>query len=169
MRRFRSKETVESDDDDEFDECIFHRSFPASRERYLRDNWSFIRNHLAKYGLRVSVKFKIRMIAMDVTRKTKDVMFILRARYLLKLMTFNIPYQYSVRILRNDVHVSFIRARAMFENQDAYYKRRHRLLEPDIRTLTYIELFTNCNVLLDRKTIILLGAYRGVIRVRAPE
>lgn len=169
MRKFRSKEAVESDDDDVFNECLFRRSFPASRERYLRDNWTFIRNHLAKYSLQVSVKFKRRMIAMKIVRKTKNVMFILRGRYLLKLMTFNIPYQYSVRILRNNVHVAFIRAGAMFENQDTYYKRRHRLLEPDIRTLTYIELFTNCNVLLDQKTIILLGAYKGVKRVCAPD
>lgn len=167
MRKFRSKEAVESDDDDAFDECLFKRRFPASRERYLRDNWTFIRKHLTRYNLRVSVKFERRLIAMDVVRKTKNVMFILRGRYLLKLMTFNIPYQYSVRILQNNVHVAFIRAASMFENLDTYYKRRHRLLEPDIRTLTYIEMFTNCNVLLDRKTIILLGIYNGVKRVLA--
>lgn len=165
MRKFRSKETVESDDDDVFDECLYQRSFPASREQYLRDNWIFIRKHLAKYNLHMRIKFKRHMIALNVIRKTKNFLFISRGRYLLKLMTFNIPYQYSVRILRNDIHVAFINAGAMFKNQDTYYKRRHRLLEPDIRTLTYIELFTNCNVLLDKKMIILLGVYKGVKKV----
>lgn len=165
MRKFQTKEVAESDDDEVFDKCLFRRRFPANREDYLRDNWIFIKNHLAKHDLQVKVKFKKRMIAMNVVPKTKNVMLILKGRYLLKLMTFNIPYQYCYRILRSDMHVAFIKAGSMFKNQDIYYKRRHRLLEPDIRTLTYTELFTNCNVLLDQKMIILLGTEKGVKRV----
>lgn len=167
LRKFRTSKIAVSDSSSAVSRTRFVTDIPPDRIEYLKRYWLFIKRYLAeKYRILGRIDFEGSELGLDTMDKTMHADGLERVEQLLSLLVSNVPFQFCVFSLHASITVEFVRAGHMFKNDETFYLRKHRLLTPDVRTLTYLELFTNCNVIFDKKTIILFGTKKGVEKVR---
>lgn len=150
------------------DQARYVAEFPPERVGYLSDYWLFIKQYMSvRYRLSGRIDFERRLLGVDPMDAPEREDESDRIRTLLSLLVRNLPFNYCVYGIQASVTVDFIRGDDMIKNDDLYFFRKHRFFTPDVRTLTYLEKFTECNAVFEKKLIILFGTKRGVGKVRA--
>jgi ribosomal RNA assembly protein len=149
------------------EESSFATLFPAYRERYLRQVWPLVTQHLQKQGVSCELNLIEGTMTVRTTRKTYDPFVIFRARDFIKLLARSVPVQQAARILYDDkLYCDIIKIGGFVSSRERFLKRRERLIGPNGSTLKAIELLTSCYVLVQGNTVAAMGDHKGLKQVR---
>ncbi|KAF6003470.1 ribosomal RNA assembly protein krr1 [Cyanidiococcus yangmingshanensis] len=149
------------------EESSFATLFPAYRERYLRQVWPLVTQHLQKKGIACELNLIEGSMTVRTTRKTFDPFIIFRARDFIKLLARSVPVQQAARILYDDkLYCDIIKTSGFVRSRERFLKRRERLIGPNGSTLKAIELLTDCYVLVQGNTVAVMGDHKGLKLVR---
>ena len=103
---------------------------------------------------------------VKTTRKTFDPYAILNARDMIKLLSRSVPISQAVRVLEDGVACDVVKIGNMVSNKDRFVRRRQRLIGPNGSTLKAVELLTNCFIMVQGRTVSVIGSFKGLKIVR---
>eukprot|EP00656_Telonema_subtile_P008699 TRINITY_DN14062_c0_g1_i2.p1 TRINITY_DN14062_c0_g1~~TRINITY_DN14062_c0_g1_i2.p1 ORF type:complete len:387 (-),score=138.01 TRINITY_DN14062_c0_g1_i2:184-1344(-) len=148
------------------EESSFATLFPQYREKYLREVWSEVTRALDKYGIGCELDCVEGSMMVKTTRKTRDPFIVFKARDLIKLLSRSVQLPQAVRVLEDTIYCDIVKIGGMVRNKERFVKRRQRLLGPNGSTLKAVELLTECYVMVQGRTVALIGAHRGLKQAR---
>ena len=161
------------------EESSFATLFPKYREafvvkilwvlkcgRYLKEIWPQVETFFEEHGIACSLNLMEGSMMVRTTRKTWDPYAIIKARDLLKLLSRSVHFEQAKKIMQDDMNCDIIKVSGMVNNHDVFVKRRARLIGPNGVTLKAIEILTNCYVMVQGKTVVSMGNYKGLKTVR---
>ena len=103
---------------------------------------------------------------VKTTRKTFDPYAILNARDMIKLLSRSVPISQAARVLEDGVACDVVKIGNMVSNKDRFVRRRQRLIGPNGSTLKALELLTNCFIMVQGRTVSVIGSFKGLKIVR---
>lgn len=149
------------------EESSFATLFPKYREKYLQDSWPEVTRVLKdKLGVRCELDLVEGSMTVRTTKKTYDPYAIIQARDIIKMLSRGVPVQQALRAADDDVFSDVIKISGYVQNKEKFVRRRQRLVGPNGATLKAIELLTGCYVLVQGKTVSVMGPYKGLRTVR---
>lgn len=148
------------------EESSFATLFPKYREQYLRTNWGLVTRALKAVGVICELDLREGSMTVRTTSRTYDPYAIIKARDVIKMLSRGVPAPQAVRALEDDVFCEVIKISGLVRNRDKFVRRRERLVGPDGATLKAIEMLTGCYVLVQGKTVSVMGPTRGIETVR---
>merc|ERR1711865_1226382 len=148
------------------EESSFATLFPQYREKYLREIWSEVTRTLDKSGIACELDCVEGSMMVKTTRKTRDPFIIFKARDLIKLLSRSVQLQQAIRVMEDTVYCDVVKIGGMVRNKERFVKRRQRLLGPNGSTLKAIELLTECYMLVQGRTVSLIGEHKGLKSAR---
>ena len=148
------------------EESSFAVLFPKYREQYLRSNWGLVTRALKGVGVMCELDLREGTMTVRTTSRTYDPYAIIKARDVIKMLSRGVPAPQAVRALEDDVFCEVIKISGLVRNRDKFVRRRERLVGPDGATLKAIEMLTGCYMLVQGKTVAVMGPARGIETVR---
>lgn len=149
------------------EESSFATLFPKYREKYLKDSWPEVTRVLKeKLGVRCELDLVEGSMTVRTTKKTYDPYAILQARDVIKMLSRGVPVHQALRATNDDVFSDVIKISGYVQNKEKFVRRRQRLVGPNGATLKAIELLTGCYVLVQGKTVSVMGPHKGLETVR---
>ena len=121
---------------------------------------------MEEFGIGASLNLLEGSMSVKTTRKTWDPYAILKARDLIKLLARSIHFEQAKKIMADETNCDIIKISGMVSNKEIFIKRRQRLIGPNGVTLKAIEILTNCYVMVQGKTVVAMGDYKGLKTVR---
>ncbi|KAG1791485.1 uncharacterized protein BJ212DRAFT_1451274 [Suillus subaureus] len=134
----------------------FATLFPKYREKYLREVWSAVTKVLDAHGIACTLDLVHGSMSVRTTHKTFDPYIILKARDLIKLLARGVAITQAQKVLQDDVACDIIKIGNLVRNKDRFVKRRQRIIGPDGSTLKAIELLTQCYILVQGNTVVMV-------------
>eukprot|EP00760_Papus_ankaliazontas_P013572 PhM_4_TR15821/c0_g1_i1/m.22006/K06961/KRR1; ribosomal RNA assembly protein len=151
--------------------CIVESSystlFPSYLENYFKEIWEEIRSVLKVHELKGELNLLEGTMTVRTTGKTWDPLCILQARDFIKLLARSVPLAQAQKIFNDDVTYDIIKIGNVVGNTRRFVKRRERLVGPNGQTLKTLEILTGCYVLVQGKTVAVMGPEGGVKQVRS--
>ncbi|KAJ1975945.1 ribosomal RNA assembly protein krr1 [Dimargaris xerosporica] len=147
------------------EESSFAVIFPKYIEKSLVETLPYLQELLSAHGIVCSLDRVEGSLSVRTTRKTFDPYMIIKARDLIALLVRSVPFSQATRILEDDMHYEIFRIGNIVSSKDTFRTRRDRLLGPSGNTLKAIELLTETYVLVQGKTVSVMGNYKAVREV----
>ena len=145
------------------EESSFATLFPKYREKYLQESWPEVTRALKdSLGVRCELDLVEGSMTVRTTKKTYDPYAILKARDIIKMLSRGVPVKQALRATNDDVFCDVIKISGYVQNKEKFVRRRQRLVGPNGATLKAIELLTGCYVLVQGKTVSVMGPYKGL-------
>jgi len=148
------------------EETSFSTLFPSYLEPYLRGVWDDVRSVLKVHDIRGELNALDGALTVRTTNRTWDPLKILQARDFIRLLARSVPLAQAQRIFEDDVTYDIIQIGSLVENVRRFVKRRERLVGPGGQTLKTLEILTSCYVLVQGKTVAVMGPEAGVKQVK---
>ena len=149
-----------------FEESSFAVLFPKYREKYLQRVWVAVQQALEKYNVRAEIDLPGGTMTVLTTRKTWDPFIIIKARDMLRLLARGVPLEHARTILEDENWCDIIKIGNMVRNKERFAKRRQRLVGPNGATQKAIEILSGCYMLVQGKTVSVIGSIAGLKTVR---
>lgn len=141
--------------------------FPQYREMYFKQIWPLVEHILCKQMcLDVKIDYEVGTMTISTTTKTFDPVAILQGRDLLLLMSRGMNLDKAKLILQPGYLHDIIKTKRYVRNYKVFMNRRQRLLGPSGATLKAIELLTGCTLVIQGKTVSVVGTVKGLKEVR---
>ncbi len=148
------------------DESAFATLFPKYREKYLVEVWPEVTAALKAHGIVAKLDIVEGSMTVRTTRQVADPYIIVKARDVIKLLSRTVPLHQAARVLADDTTCEVIKIGGLVQNKERFVKRRQRLIGPNGATLKAIEILTGCYVLVQGKTVSVIGSFSGLRTVR---
>jgi ribosomal RNA assembly protein len=148
------------------EESAFATLFPKYREKYLVEAWPEVSAALKVHGVVAKLDIVEGSMTVRTSRQVADPYIILKARDVIKLLSRSVPFHQAARVLADDTTCEVIKIGGLVANTERFVKRRQRLIGPNGATLKAIEILTGCYVLVQGKTVSVIGTYSGLRTVR---
>ena len=148
------------------EESNFATLFPTYLENYIVDQWENIEAILKKHCLKGNLDCVEGSMKVSTTRKTWDPYAIINGRDFIKLIARNIPVEQAEKIFEEGMYCDIIPIGIDTHNTRRFIKRRDRLIGNEGQTLKALEILTECYILVQGKTISVMGSVRGCQDVR---
>ncbi|KAA3676197.1 ribosomal RNA assembly protein [Paragonimus westermani] len=114
--------------------------------------------------IRAEVDLAESSMEVRTTPKTYDPFIILKARDVIRLLARSVPFEQAIRVLQDDMFADIIEIN--LANRERFLKRRNRLIGYEGETLKALELSTNCYIVIQGKTVSVIGHYEDLKQVR---
>lgn len=147
-------------------ETTFATLFPSYLEEYIKSVWPGVEEVLSQHQLVGKLDLVNGSITVATTRKTWDPYAIVDARDFIKLLARNVPLAQAQKIFNTEIVCDLIKIGSKGDNTRRFVKRRDRLIGPKAQTLKAMEILTGCYVLVQGKTVAVMGPAKGVQMVR---
>lgn len=147
-------------------ETTFATLFPAYLEKYIVSIWPAVEAVLKQHQLTGKLDAIEGSMSVSTTRSTWDPFAIVKARDFIKLIARNVPVAQAQRIFEDEMTSDIIRIGVNVKNTKRFIKRRDRLIGPQGQTLKALEILTKCYVLVQGKTVAVMGPHKGCEEVR---
>jgi ribosomal RNA assembly protein len=147
-------------------ETTFATLFPSYLEKYVVGVWPAVEAVLRQYKLTGTLDAVEGSMSVSTTRHTWDPYAIIQARDFIKLIARNVPVAQAQRIFEDEMTCDIIKIGLNINNTKRFVKRRDRLIGPQGQTLKALEILTGCYVLVQGKTVAVMGSHRGCQQVR---
>ena len=147
-------------------ETNFATLFPAYLEKYILSVWPAVEAVLKQHQLTGKLNAIEGSMSVATTRSTWDPFAIVKARDFIKLIARNVPVAQAQRIFEDDMTCDIIKIGVSAKNTKRFIKRRDRLVGPHGQTLKALEILTKCYVLVQGKTVAVMGPHKGCEEVR---
>lgn len=148
------------------DETTFATLFPSYLESYIKSVWPAVEELLAQHKLVGKLDLMEGSMTVATTRRTWDPYAIINARDFIKLLSRNVPLAQAQKIFQPGIVSDIIRIGVQGGNTRRFVKRRDRLIGPKAQTLKALEILTGCYVLVQGKTVAVMGPVKGTQMVR---
>jgi ribosomal RNA assembly protein len=147
-------------------ETTFATLFPGYLESYISSVWPAVEAVLAQQKLVGTLDLVEGSMTVATTRKTWDPYAIVKARDFIKLLSRNVPIAQAQKIFQSDIMCDIILISIDSKSTRRFVKRRDRLIGPHGQTLKALEILTGCYVLVQGKTVAVMGPHKGCLQVR---
>lgn len=147
-------------------ETTFATLFPGYLESYISSVWPAVETVLGQQKLAGKLDLVEGSMTVATTRKTWDPYAIIKARDFIKLLARNVPLAQAQKIFQSDIVCDIIPISIKGKSTRRFVKRRDRLIGPQGQTLKALEILTGCYVLVQGKTVAVMGPQRGCLQVR---
>lgn len=148
------------------DETTFATLFPSYLESYIKEIWPGVEEVLAQHHLVGKLDLLEGSMTVATTRRTWDPYIIVKARDFVKLLARNVPLAQAQKIFNTEVTCDIINIGLKGGSTRRFVKRRDRLIGPKAQTLKALEILTGCYVLVQGKTVSVMGPVKGTQMVR---
>jgi ribosomal RNA assembly protein len=147
-------------------ETTFATLFPSYLEKYVVSVWPAVEAVLKQRFIAGKLDAIEGSMTVSTTRKTWDPFAIVKARDFIKLIARNVPVAQAQRIFEDDMTCDIVKIGTDIRNTKRFVKRRDRLIGPQGQTLKALEILTHCYVLVQGKTVAIMGPHKGCEEVR---
>lgn len=147
-------------------ETTFATLFPSYLEKYISEIWPAAEEVLAQHKLVGKLNLVEGSMTVASTRKTWDPYAIINARDFIKLLARNVPVAQAQKIFSPGVTCDIIPISIKGNSTRRFVKRRDRLIGPQGQTLKALEILTQCYVMVQGKTVAVMGPPKGILSVR---
>ncbi|KPA83419.1 hypothetical protein ABB37_03053 [Leptomonas pyrrhocoris] len=148
-------------------ETTFATLFPSYLESYVKSIWPAVEEVLGQHQLVGKLDLLEGSMTVATTRRTWDPYTIVDARDFLKLLARNVPLAQAQKIFQSDITSDIINISVKGGSVRRFVKRRDRLIGPKGQTLKALEILTGCYVLVQGKTVAVMGPVKGTQMVRS--
>lgn len=149
------------------DETTFATLFPSYLENYIKSIWPAVEEVLAQHQLVGKLDLLEGSMTVATTRRTWDPYAIVDARDFIKLLARNVPLAQAQKIFQPDITCDIINISVKGGSVRRFVKRRDRLIGPKAQTLKALEILSGCYVLVQGKTVAVMGPVKGAQMVRS--
>ncbi|KAG5498803.1 hypothetical protein JKF63_03092 [Porcisia hertigi] len=149
------------------DETTFATLFPSYLESYIKSIWPAVEELLGQHQLVGKLDLLEGSMTVATTRRTWDPYAIVDARDFIKLLARNVPLAQAQKIFQTDITCDIINIGVKGGSVRRFVKRRDRLIGPKAQTLKALEILTGCYVLVQGKTVAVMGPVKGTQMVRS--
>ncbi|KAF5226521.1 putative ribosomal RNA assembly protein [Trypanosoma cruzi] len=148
------------------DETTFATQFPSYLESYIRSVWPAVETVLGQHQLVGKLDLMEGSMTVATTRRTWDPYIIVKARDFIRLLARNVPLAQAQKIFQTEITCDIIPISMKGNSTRRFIKRRDRLVGPKAQTLKALEILTGCYVLVQGKTVAVMGPVKGCQQVR---
>ncbi|RNF25925.1 ribosomal RNA assembly protein [Trypanosoma conorhini] len=148
------------------DETTFATQFPSYLESYIRSVWPAVETLLGQHQLVGKLDLMEGSMTVATTRRTWDPYAVVKARDFIRLLARNVPLAQAQKIFQTDITCDIIPISMKGNSTRRFIKRRDRLVGPKAQTLKALEILTGCYVLVQGKTVAVMGPVKGCQQVR---
>ncbi|ESL06228.1 hypothetical protein TRSC58_06100 [Trypanosoma rangeli SC58] len=148
------------------DETTFATQFPSYLESYIRSVWPAVETILGQHQLVGKLDLMEGSMTVATTRRTWDPYVVVKARDFIRLLARNVPLAQAQKIFQTDITCDIVPISMKGNSTRRFIKRRDRLIGPKAQTLKALEILTGCYVLVQGKTVAVMGPVKGCQQVR---
>lgn len=148
------------------EESTFATLFPNYLEPYIKSVWPAVEEVLVQHQLVGKLDLLEGSMTVATTRRTWDPYAIVQARDFIKLLARNVPLAQAQKIFQTEITSDIINIALPGGSTRRFVKRRDRLIGPKAQTLKALEILTGCYVLVQGKTVAVMGPVKGTQMVR---